>query len=117
AWATSLTTGVPLEGVDVALADASGETLWTGKTDAEGVVRAPGMQKHSGEPRAIVATTSQGDAALLDLADWDTNFEPYRFGLPYAWGETATGLRGYVFTERGVYRAGETVHVKGFVRV
>src|SRR5690606_20706844 len=57
------------------------------------------------------------DLTFIDLESWDMQIRPYRFGLDYEWDAPAASVRGHVFTERGVYRPGETVHVKGYLRL
>ncbi|MCA9518903.1 MAG: hypothetical protein KC635_28400, partial [Myxococcales bacterium] len=117
-WASSLRTAEPLAGVEVRLLDDHGAELWAGKTDVQGLVRSPARTALKGAPRLVVASAGGDDLSLLDLNQWETRIEPYRFDLPYAWDaeEQKEVLRGIAFTERGVYRAGETVHVKAIVR-
>lgn len=122
-WVTSLLDHRPVSGVVVRGLEATGETLWTATTDERGMATGAGRREggEGGEGvtrnTRIVVASDGTDTAFLDLAEWRTRSEPYEFGLPYAWDARANGLRGIVFTERGVYRAGETVHVKGYLRV
>lgn len=117
-WASSLRSAEPLAGADVRLLDAQGKELWAGRTDPQGLARSPARSALSGKPRFVVASAGGDDLSILDLEQWETRIEPYRFDLPYAWGaeEQKEVLRGVAFTDRGVYRAGETVHVKALLR-
>ncbi len=56
-----------------------------------------------------------GDIAYLD-SDWNEGIMPWDFGQPYDILEATDVLRGSIFTDRGVYRPGEEVHVKGILR-
>ena len=116
-WTTSLSKAEPLDGVRVALRGPDGELLWEGKTDKEGLAVGPGLKTFGGKrPRVLLATRGD-ELSFLDLNDWNTQIEPYRFNQPYDWDAPAVALRGHVFTERGVYRPGETVYIKGYLRM
>ena len=120
-WTTSLKTGAPLGGLAVELRSRDNKVIWTGTTDVNGLVRAPGWGKLDvaaaqwGQPTLYAFITSPGgDAVVSNL--WNDGMEPWRFSLNYEYNPTAQQLRGYVFTERAVYRPGETVYIKGVVR-
>jgi|GEM_PF-1664435 len=116
-WTTSLATGAPIAGARVSLIDAQGKALWSGETDASGLAKAPSQAELGSKPRIAIARTAADDLAFVDLDDWATRIDPYRFDLPYAWEPQADVVRGFVFTERGVYRSGEKVYVKGYLRM
>ena len=117
-WITSMTNDGALGGVRVELFDSKGQLLWSGLTDDSGLARGPGATSPEDEKAPVFVVASLGgDLALLDLRAYATRFEAYRFGLPSDWSAHSAELAGIAFTERGVYKAGETVHVKSFVRV
>ncbi|MGE3358843.1 MAG: alpha-2-macroglobulin, partial [Acidimicrobiia bacterium] len=102
AWATDLRTGQPLADVSVALS-RSGPVV-TG-ADGTAVVALSGFDPSTspaGGAAALVATRG-ADSALLGPGYW----------LPYP---VAAEGRWYVFDDRGTYRPGETVSVKGWLR-
>lgn len=120
-WTTSLKTGQPLSGLAVELRNQDNKIVWTGTTDANGIVRAPGWgqldvpTKEWGRPSLYAFVTSpNGDSVVSNL--WDDGLELWRFNIDYDYNPTAQTLKSYVFTDRGVYRPGETVHVKGVIR-
>jgi uncharacterized protein YfaS (alpha-2-macroglobulin family) len=118
-WVTSLSERTPLSDVEVEAISADGEVIWKGQTDATGLAVGPVTLTNEGSSksaRVIVASRGE-DLAFIDLNNWEIKTEPYSFNLPYEWDAVADHLRGIVFTERGVYRAGETVHVKGYLRL
>ena len=96
AWATDLRDGTPLEGVQVQL----GGTEVGSTTDDDGVARLALARAH-------YLTATQGDDVALLPAD-----------ATYEWAPTSTGdqIVGFAFDDRGLYRPGETVHVKGWFR-
>lgn len=116
-WTTSLADTTPLAGVRVAMRAVDGELLWEGKSDADGIARGPGLKTFgTKKPRIILATRGK-ELSFIDLENWDMQSRPYRYDLPYDWDAPAVSLRGHIFTERGVYRPGEAVHVKGYLRI
>ena len=90
--------------------------LGTAKTDSRGYARFDaGLTRGEGglAPAVLVAETPDGDYAFLDLAD--RGLRPDR---PRRQGPQPRRARIDVFayTDRGVYRPGETVHLTALVR-
>jgi alpha-2-macroglobulin len=123
-WATQLSTGKPLPNATVTVRDGSGRTTFTGTTDADGIAVLPGTSK-------LGAITEEDDSDTQGLriyvqnqADW-TMVNPSAGGGLSTWAfnvavDRDTGpmkLRGFMHTDRGLYRPGDTVHVKGLARV
>ncbi len=119
---TELETAAPIEGALVEIRDDSNQVFWKGKTDSEGLVRTPGWKtlgiraKEEGEkPRQWVFATRGEDIVSIN-SDWGTGIFPYQFGISYDWAPLPQKLTGYLFSERGLYRPGEEVHLKAIVR-
>ncbi|MEM7192631.1 MAG: MG2 domain-containing protein, partial [Pseudomonadota bacterium] len=111
----SLATTKPIAGVDVRLIARNNEILGTVKTDAGGSVSfAPGLTRGTGglAPALMVAEGASGDYAFLSLKT--PGFDLTDRGV--AGRDAPHGLDAFVFTERGVYRTGETVHVTSLIR-
>ncbi len=111
----SLATALPVAGVDLKLVAKNNDVLATKTTDQAGVVRFdPGLSRGMGgdQPAVLVGSTAQGDYNVLDLAQ-----APFDLTDRGVTGRPAPkGLEAFVYTERGVYRAGETVYVTGLLR-
>ncbi len=121
-WVTELKTGLPVPNADVELRDDGNTVKWRGKTDPFGKAETPGWKKlgvssrdEYSEPRQWVFASRGADTALSS-SEWGTGIDPYRFRIPYDWFPEPTVWQGYIFTERGIYRAGEEVHIKGIIR-
>lgn len=118
AWVTSLKTGRPVAGARVRIFRGKNE-LWSGTTGADGLAFAPeeatSTAEGSYQPRLTVVADKDGD---LNLADTDRygSLDPWAFGQPSEWQRAHERLAGTVFTDRGIYRPGDTVHVKGIAR-
>lgn len=121
-WATSLETGLPLANLAVELRDKTNNILWSGSTDMNGLARADGWKKLDvadipdwGSPVLYAFVSSAGGDGFIST-ELNDGLQPWRFNLPYNYNPQKDQLRTYLFTERGVYRPGETVYVKGVVR-
>ncbi|EFK07307.1 conserved hypothetical protein [delta proteobacterium NaphS2] len=136
AWVTNLATGLPVEGADVCIyRDTYGalpfqpSPLTHGTTDADGIVMLAGtktidpvltaLQAYSmKKPHLFVRVQKEEEMAILPL-DGPFRVDTYRasgntlwprmqqrYGHLHAWGTTA----------QGVYRAGDTIQFKLYVR-
>ena len=114
AFVRSLGSADPAPGVTVRLVARNSEVLGTAKSDQAGYVRFdPGLKRGDGglAPALLVAETGQ-DYAFLDLAS--AAFDLTDRGVKGR--ETPGALDAFLFSERGVYRPGEPVHLTGLVR-
>ncbi len=111
----SLTTAKPLTGISLRLVARDNEILATKQSDASGYVRfEPGLSRGSGglAPGLVVAEDGKGDYGFLNLQQ--SAFDLTDRGVK---GRDVTQpLDAQVFTERGVYRSGETVYVTALLR-
>lgn len=121
-WVTELRTGQPISEAKVEIRDDFNKIRWQGKTDREGKVQTPGWkplgiksQNKWSKPRQWVFVSRGKDLAFFS-SEWGTGIYPYRFGIQYEWNPQPIKIQGYIFTERGIYRAGEDVHIKGIIR-
>lgn len=111
----SLTDAKPIAGLDLRLLAKNNEILASAKTDDTGrVTFAGGLTRGTGgmAPGIVVASDGKGDYGFLDLVQ--AAFDLSDRGIK---GRVAPkGLDAFVFTERGVYRTGETVQVTTLLR-
>ena len=114
-WATSLETGEPMPNLTVELRGKDNKILWTGSTDMNGLALAPGWKSLDvpaadwGQPEIYAFVSSAGgDAVVSNL--WNNGLEPWRFNLNYDYNPGAEQTRSMLFSDRGVYRPGETVY-------
>jgi hypothetical protein len=134
-WATSLATARPLDRVRVRAYSSKNQLLGEALTAADGVATLADLLPAEGETVALIladradrpatrpattrasappaeATAFRG-LTWMDLrrGGWDPSDADVA-GRPYA----RTGHDAYVYTERGVYRPGETVRLRAIVR-
>jgi uncharacterized protein YfaS (alpha-2-macroglobulin family) len=119
-WVTSLDRGKPVEGADVVVNDCSGKPLWNGRTDAKGlavVARAldASFEHCPADGGYFVTARHQGDVAFV-FSSWQKGIESWRFNVPTGRG-SEPDLRASTVFDRTLFRAGETVSMKHFIRV
>ncbi len=114
-FARSLLNAEPQPGMEIHLLAKDNAILATAKTDAQGqasfdaaVLRGPG----GNAPRALLAYGDAGDFAVLDLEapTLDLSDRPIAGRAPPA------AVEAYLYSERGIYRPGEQVHLVGLLR-
>ncbi|MCK5799976.1 MAG: hypothetical protein KAI47_22455, partial [Deltaproteobacteria bacterium] len=116
-WVTRLSTAKPIARAKLALYDTKGKRLVVATTDRRGLARlsAHNLTQRGGlKKRAYLVATLGKDRAVVALRK-DRLAQPWQFGLQ---GEVpgAAPLTAALFTERGVYRPGETVHIQLLAR-
>ena len=123
AWVTRLSTGAPVEGAEISLYDENAAEKWKGKTDARGMAEIPGTAalkianaQYQWEYPKVVAVAKLGDDLSFTANTWASGVEPYEFGLDQGWESEKPDPSGFIFADRGIYRPGDTVHLKGVVR-
>ncbi len=114
-FARSLTKAEPVAGVELHLLTRSGKELATRVTGADGIARFEAEVAHkTGDDavQALFAYGAGGDFSFLDLAA--AGFDLTDRG---ASGRASPGpLDSYLYTERAIYRPGETVDVTALLR-
>ena len=113
--AHSLQSARPVAGVELRLISRANEILGTARTDAEGRATLPGglfAGEHGDAPKILAALDGSGqftwiqmDNPALDLSDLDIK------------GRAPPAVNdAFLWTDRGVYRPGETIHLGALLR-
>ena len=114
-FARSLATALPIEGAELTLLARNNEILGTATSGANGQASfQPGLTRGTGglAPAALLARSGDGDFVFLDMTR--AGFDLSDRGVT---GRAAPGaLDVFSWTERGIYRAGETVHAAALAR-
>jgi hypothetical protein len=118
-FVTRLDSGEPVAAADVSIVRLDNSVAWSGKTGADGIALAPALTLRAPgnfwKFSFIVTAAKDGDVAYVG-SDWHEGVEPFFFGNRYDLNEARPLLRGTVFSDRGVYKLGEEVHVKAILR-
>ncbi len=138
-WVTELESARPVRGADVTIADCNGNRIWSGRTDHRGVAVVPRLDALDNPPRCgrggaapnvdyysnqvaalrelnsgVLVTARRGQDFSFVHSSWHNGIEPWRFNLPTTY-QPSTLVAHTVF-DRTLFRAGETAHMKHFIR-
>lgn len=121
-FVTDLAQGRPVAGAAVTIRDIDNRVRWQGTTDETGKAVSPGWAALGIEPPGpwdrpvqFAFVEHNGDVAFTSSA-YDDGLESYRFNIPFQWQPEPKTVTGSVFSDRGLYRSGETVFVKAILR-
>lgn len=115
AYLVSLASGEPVSGAEVEVLGANGIALFSGKTDKNGEIGLPSLRGYEREKQVTAITAKfKDDLAVMPYYDYQTVLRPKNNVNTYGKEFSETSLNGFVFTERDLYRAGETARF-GFI--
>jgi uncharacterized protein YfaS (alpha-2-macroglobulin family) len=118
-FVTRLDNADPVPSARIAIIDANNRELWSGTTNADGIALAPALPLRAAnnpwQLSYVVTAEKDGDLAWV-ASDWTGSVHPSNFGLRYQLNESRDILRGSIFTDRGVYKQGEEMQIKGVLR-
>lgn len=110
----SINNGTPVSNANVAVVAKNGTTLLTQTTTADGHVRFPALDVYTNERQPVMfLVTKDGDVSFLPVgSDNDRSLDFSRFDIG---GEEnpqdGRTLSSYLFSDRGVYRPGDTFNI------
>ncbi|MGH8535835.1 MAG: alpha-2-macroglobulin family protein [Gammaproteobacteria bacterium] len=123
-WVTTLDEAQPVPGAAVKIGDyCTGQPIWQGSTGRDGIAMIEGgaLPKPHAEtdcgpwsqaPLFVSART--GEDMSFTVSGWNRGIRPYEFELPVGWEEGS--FVAHAILDRGLYRAGETVSMKHYLR-
>lgn len=114
----SIHSGRPLADVRVEILGRNGQTVLAGTSDGDGHVHFPDLRSFKHEQQPIVYLARRGgDSSFLPIEDRDRKLDLSRFdvgGVDNRVDQDA--LSAYLFSDRGLYRPGEEIHLGAIVR-
>lgn len=117
-WATNLETGKPVAGLPVRITNGKGEILFTGKTNADGVLEG-NFPERVEMYNSLFAFVGDPDAPAENFAvasnQWYSGIERWQFDLSVE--DYLQPYTGFFFTDRAIYRPGQKVYFKGIIRL
>jgi alpha-2-macroglobulin len=111
-WAVDLTSQTPVANAPVAIYDSNGIQLASGTTDKNGLWRGD-IQPQEGAVYAELSTPGSENYALA-TSSWNLGISPWDFGYSYNRQPPHTNI--YMYTDRPIYRPGQTVYFRGVAR-
>ncbi len=136
AWVTDMRTGAPVAGAAVKLLDRDGKTRVTATTNQDGLVRFSTVPFRPVAPAPVAADIAaegandfdgafDGSSHMLALvqhgtdiavtnSEWTEGLQSWNFGV--STDNAVAALRGFIQSDRGLYRPGDQVRFKGLIR-
>jgi alpha-2-macroglobulin len=123
-WVTDMQTGNPVKGAKITVHSLNGKATRTGTTDAEGffMTDMPVEEvtvNNEWQPEFWVTAQTENDIAFVG-SNWFDGVQPYNFGFNSDFRSASAPkyhMDGYFYTERPIYKAGDTVFFKGIMRL
>ncbi len=121
-WAADLKEGKELKNAEVEIRDLTNKVLWRGVTDKRGIAIAPGwtelkpVNEDSWRTPRLWVFVKRGEDVAVVSNEFNEGIQPWRFNLNYDWNPPQSPLKAFIFTDRGIYRQGEKVYIKGILR-
>ncbi len=108
----SIKSGQPLNGATVEILGKNGVPIQTAQTAADGHCAFASVEKSEREKTPVAFVARNGDdIAFMPFAREDRILNFSRFEIEGAENIAPEGLDAFVFTERGVYRPGDEIHI------
>lgn len=109
-WATDLDSGAPVPDLALTVYDEDGKSQRHGTTDVKGIVTLP----VSGEATWWRGLTLVGEAPfVIGSTLWNEGISIWEFGFN---SEIPPQVRAHIYTDRPIYRPGQTVYFRGLLR-
>ncbi|NOZ71179.1 MAG: hypothetical protein GXP38_04585, partial [Chloroflexi bacterium] len=113
-WVTDLQSGQPVAGLPVSLYRQGKALITGGETDAEGVYQVTIPQSDSPWLETAVFVGTMDNPGWASTR-WNEGLSVWSFDLPGEYYNQK--YRVHLYTERPLYRAGDTVHTRAIVRI
>ncbi|MBZ0287198.1 MAG: hypothetical protein K8I30_06255, partial [Anaerolineae bacterium] len=112
-WATNVQTGQSIPNAPISLYDKSFTAIGSGTTDENGLAEIE-IPRRINLYESLLAVLQSGDQFGLGFSNWTDGIEPYQFSQGSNFYPAQ--YRGYVYTDRPLYRPDQPVYFRGIVR-
>jgi alpha-2-macroglobulin len=111
-WAVDLSSQTPVANAPVTIYDSNGNQLVSGTTDENGLWKGD-VEPQEGAVYAVLGSAGSENYSLA-TSSWNLGISPWDFGYSYNRQPPHTDL--YMYTDRPMYRPGQTVYFRGVAR-
>ena len=114
-WAVELGSGQPVSGLPIEIVNESGNTIARGTTATDGTAEIAFTPPEDEYAPTLAVTGRPGESPFgIASTAWAEEIYPYTFGVDY--DSTPPDTRVYLYTDRPIYRPGQTVFFRGVLR-
>ncbi|MCA9974294.1 MAG: Ig-like domain-containing protein, partial [Anaerolineales bacterium] len=116
-WATDIASGQPAAGRNLVLYNERGVQIGTAVSDNDGFATFGRPQRADYLGNLLVTSNQPGQVGFgVASSNWSASVSPWELGLDnVGYGAPAPAF-SYLYTDRPIYRPGDTVYFKGIVR-
>jgi len=116
AWVTDLRSGAPISRTAVRLVDREGLLIAAGTTDTDGLARIPISPRENLWQNVAAIVGSPGAPGFgVAMINWQSDVTPQAFDIALDTGPFSQSDL-FVYTDRPVYRPGQSVYFRGVIR-
>ncbi|MBO7642631.1 MAG: alpha-2-macroglobulin family protein [Alphaproteobacteria bacterium] len=118
-FVSKLNTGTPSADTEVFILGRNGNAIWAGRTDNNGFAAVPNFawsEYHNERQPVAVVVRDGDDISFIPYNSYDTHVEYSKFDIDGAYASNATPMNAFVFSDRGIYRPGETATIAGIIK-
>ncbi len=115
----SITQGIPVAGASVTVLGKNGLPILTRTSDANGRVNFPSLRDFIDDREPVVYLANlNNDVSFIPFNNYNRqlNFSKFDIGGIYTYNQDQQSLSAYLFSDRGIYRPGDKVHVGMIVK-
>lgn len=114
-WVTDLRTGLPVSNLSVVVYTTNLKPWSEGTTGDDGVVRLAVDKDREYYPgMVVVAGTPENGYFGVGATNWSDGISPWQLGIPAS--VVQPELKAYIYTDRPIYRPGQTIHFRAILR-
>ena len=118
-FVSNIDDGTPAADIEISVLGRNGNAIWAGRTDMNGTVAIPlfawNEYKNEREPVAIVARNGN-DVSFIPYNSYETRVEYSKFDIDGVYSSSDAPLNAFMFSDRGIYRPGESAVLAGVVK-
>ncbi len=119
-FVSSLSNGAPSTDIEIDVLGRNGNAIWSGRTNQDGHCEIPAFPwseyKNAREPVAIVARNNMDVSFIPYNAAYSQRVEYSKFDIDGTYSYSQTPLNAFIFTDRGIYRPGETATIGAIIK-
>ncbi len=115
----SITNGTPVANASVSVLGKNGVALLTRPTDANGRITIPSLKDFANDHQpAVYVVTNANDVSFIpyNRSNRQLNYSRFDIGGITTPIENTAALSAYIFSDRGIYRPGDTAHIGMIVK-